>query len=103
MHSSVVFLQDCATRWGSAQKMIDRTREQEKAIRFVLGSDRKTSHLSLTWQDLDVLTAINTALSSLTAFTDVMSGENYITGSAVLPVIDLLTNSVPKENEEDSL
>uniref|UniRef100_A0A1X7TA28 Uncharacterized protein n=1 Tax=Amphimedon queenslandica TaxID=400682 RepID=A0A1X7TA28_AMPQE len=66
---------DCSTRWGSTQKMIERILEQEKAIRVVLGSDRKVSNLVLSWQDLDVLTAINAALSPLAEFTDVMSGS----------------------------
>ena len=82
-------------------KMIERILEQEKAIRVVLGSDRKVSNLVLSWQDLDVLTAINAALSPLAEFTDVMSGETYVTGSAILPIIDLLTNSVLNENTDD--
>ena len=56
--------------------MISRILEQKKAIRVVLLADRKVSHLVLTWQDLDVLTAINAALAPLADFTDVMSGEN---------------------------
>jgi len=39
------------------QKMIERILEQEKAIRVVLGADRKASHVLPTWQDIDVLTA----------------------------------------------
>ena len=97
----VSFAQDCQTRWGSMQKMVDRILEQEKAIHIVLGSDRKTSHLTLTWQDLDVLTAINKALCPLATFTDVTSGEKYVTSSSILPIMDLLSNSVLKENEDD--
>ena len=67
----------------------------------MLLADRKMSHLVLTWQDLDVLTAINEALAPLADFTDVMSGENYVTGSAILPIMDLLYNSVLQEKEED--
>ena len=81
--------------------MISRILEQKKAIRVVLLADRKVSHLVLTWQDLDVLTAINTALAPLADFTDVMSGENYVTGSAILPIMDLLYNSVLQVKEED--
>ena len=81
--------------------MIERILEQEKAIGVVLGSDRKVSNLVLSWQDLDVLTAINAALSPLAEFTDVMSGETYVTGSAISPIIDLLTNSFLNENTDD--
>ena len=70
--------------------MVERVIEQEKAIRLVLSADRKASHLLLTWQDLDVLNAINGALSPLAEFTYVMSGEKYVTISAALPIIDLL-------------
>ena len=81
--------------------MIERLLEQEEAIRVVLSADRKASHLIPTWQDIDVLEAINDALSPLAAFTDVMSGEKYVTGSAVIPVTDLLTTSILKEKEDD--
>ena len=79
--------------------MIERLLEE--AIRVVLSADRKASHLVPTWQDIDVLEAINDALSPLAAFTDVMSGEKYVTGSAVIPVTDLLTTLILKEKEDD--
>lgn len=82
--------------------MVQRVIEQEKAIRLVLSADRKASHLLLTWQDLDALNAINAALSPLAEFTDVMSGEKYVTISAVLPIIDLLKTSVLKQNPDDT-
>ena len=40
---------DCRTRWGSTQKMSERILEQEQAIRVVLSSDRKVSHLVPKW------------------------------------------------------
>lgn len=81
--------------------MIGRLLEQEKAIRVVLGSDRDASHLLPTWQDIDVWNAINEALPPLEEFTNVMSGEKYVTGSAVLPIMDLLDKEILKEKEED--
>ena len=36
---------NCVTRWGSTGKMVERIREQQEAINFVLGNDRKASHL----------------------------------------------------------
>lgn len=83
------------------QSMIGRILEQENAIRLVLSSDRKASHLVLSWQDIDVLQAINDALSPLAEFTDVMSGEDYVTVSAVLPIINLLKVSILKQNDSD--
>ena len=82
--------------------MVERILEQEAAIRVVLSSDRKASHLIPTWQDMEVLKAINDTLSPLADFTDVMSGETYVTSSAILPIINLLTTSVLKENDEET-
>ena len=35
--------------------MMEQIVEQQEAIRVVLASDRKVSHLIPSWQDLDVL------------------------------------------------
>ena len=61
---------DCATRWGSMAKMVSRILQQEEAIRVVLSIDRKVSHLVPTWQDIDVLTSIDHALSRISSLTD---------------------------------
>ena len=49
-------------------QMIKRILEQE-AIRVTLRSDRKTSHLVPIWQDIEVLQAIDKALSPLSSLT----------------------------------
>ena len=82
--------------------MIERVLEQEQAIRVVISADRKASHLLLSWQDLDVLKAINNALSPLSEFTNVMSGEKYVTISAILPVMNLLKTAVLEEKTDDN-
>jgi len=83
---------DCVTRWGSQQLMIARILEQESAIRQVLASDRRCSHLLPTWQDIEVLQSINDVLSPLAEFTDTLSGEERVTASAIKPLLDLLQN-----------
>ena len=35
-------------------KLVGRVLEKKKAVRKVLGDDRKTSHLIPTWQDIHV-------------------------------------------------
>ena len=60
----------------------------EEAVKRVLTSGRKAAHLTLTWQDIDVLKSINCVLSQLPSLTDVLSGENYVTISALLPLMD---------------
>ena len=74
---------DCPTRWGSQYKMISRILEQDAAIRMVLSDDRKSTHLIPTWQDTMVLESVNAALSPVAEFTDFMSGETYVSISAI--------------------
>lgn len=93
---------DCSTRWGSTQKMIARVLEQQNALSKVLSADRKVRHLLLSWQDLEVLESVNKALSPLQDFTDVLSGEHYVSISYVKPALHILNTSVLAEEEEDT-
>ena len=69
---------ECQTRYGSRQAMTERILEQQKAVAQVLSNDRKLRHLTLSWQDVDVLEAVNKSLSPLVEFTDALSGEKYV-------------------------
>ena len=93
---------DCATRWGSQLRMIDRILEQEACIRQVLTVDRKNAHLIPTWQDLDVLESMKAALGQLDDFTDMLSGEKKVTVSAIRPVLHILKTKVLKVCEDDT-
>ena len=93
---------ECTTRWGSKQKMIERILEQEPAIRQVLSLDRKSAHLIPTWQDLEVLESISKALDPLSEFTDILSGEDYVTISSVRPLLHHLTSQVCLQKEGDT-
>ena len=55
---------ECLTRWGSRQTMIERVLEQQRAISQVLSSDRKSGHLTPTWQDTEILKAIHKSKKS---------------------------------------
>lgn len=59
--------------------MIERVLEQEGALAKVLSSDKKTRHLVPTWQDLEVLQAVQKVLKPLQDLTDALSGEEYVT------------------------
>ena len=83
---------DCVTRWA---KMVRRLLEQEKAVHKVVGDDSKTSHLIPTWQDID-------ALGPLGDFTDMLSAENYVTLSALNPVLHILKSEVLVDKDEDT-
>lgn len=80
--------------------MVQRVLEQLPAISHVLSSDRKTRHLVPTWQDVEVLEALNKTLSPLTDFTDALSGEQYVNIS-VKPVLHLFETSVVAVQEDD--
>ncbi|CAB4034362.1 zinc finger BED domain-containing 1-like [Paramuricea clavata] len=83
---------ECSTHWGSTHKMIARVLKNKKAIRRVLGDDRDTAHLVPKWQDIEVLEAVDAALAPLADFTDIMSGSEYVTISALTPILRRLKN-----------
>ena len=45
--------------------MVRRILEQEKAIQYVVGTDYKTCHHIPTWQDIDVLQSVDSAVKDL--------------------------------------
>ncbi|XP_057710245.1 E3 SUMO-protein ligase ZBED1-like isoform X2 [Corythoichthys intestinalis] len=98
-HSLVL---DVATRWGTKQKMVERVLEQLPAIRHVLVEDRKHGHLNPTWQDISVLESINAAMKPVADFTDVLSGEKYVTVSSVRPVLELMTADLLSPGPDDN-
>ena len=79
---------DVVTCWGSCYDMVERVLVQLEAIRIVLCDDRNSSHLIPSWQDCDVLESIAAALKPLKAMTDALSGEQCVTMSAVIPLLN---------------
>lgn len=82
--------------------MVKRILEQKEAIRIVLSGDRSTSHLAITWQDIDLLTSISTFVAPLEDLTDTLSGEAHVTISAVKPVLQHLCDVLLAESPDDS-
>ncbi len=80
--------------------MIDRMLEQRTAINRVLADDRK-ANVSITWQDEDVLQLLNKALKPVSEFTNVLSGENYVTASSLLHVLRLIKEDTLAPSDED--
>jgi len=93
---------DVSTRWGSTAVMVKRILEQKEAIRIVLSGDRSTSHLAITWQDIDLLTSINAFVAPLEDLTDTLSGETHVTISAVKPVLQHLCDVLLAVSSDDS-
>ena len=83
-------------------KMISRIIEQIEPIKAVLSADRKTSHIVPTWQDMDVLNSIHTAISHLAGLTDILSGDEYVTISAVIPIVDLIEKKLLASQSDDT-
>lgn len=52
---------------------------------------------------MSVLESINAALKPVADFTDVLSGENYVTVSSVKPVLDLLKEDVLSPDPKDTI
>lgn len=97
-----VLTTEMPTRWGSRQMMIKRVLEQERAFSQVLKADKKSRHLVLSWQDVDVLEAVNKVLSPLQDFTDALSGEQYVSVSYLKPVLSLFNTSILAEEKSDT-
>ena len=68
---------------------------------MVLSDDRKTTHLIPTWQDTMILESVNAALSPVVEFTDFMSGEKYVSISAMKPLMRHLEDILLQEKEEE--
>ncbi|XP_060774010.1 zinc finger BED domain-containing protein 4-like [Neoarius graeffei] len=95
---------DCATRWGSKQQMVERILEQAQAIKRVLAEDKSRRPLpQLTWQDISVLESVNKALKPVADFTDILSGENYITVSSLVPMLGHLESVLEKCDDDSEL
>jgi len=94
---------ECSTRWGSRHAMIHRVLEQQTAIGRVLSCDRKARHLIPTWQDIEVLEAINKTLTPLADFTDALSGEHYVSVSSVKPVLHLFETLMAVQEDDTDL
>jgi len=93
---------DVSTRWGSTAVMVKRILEQKEAIRVVLSGDCTTSHLAITWQDIDLLTSIESFLSPLEDLTDTLSGESHVTISIVKPLLEHLCTDLLLTTDEDT-
>ena len=83
--------------------MIERIVGQKEPIRVILGNDRKTAHLVLSWRDTNILDSIVAVLHPLREFTDLLAGEKRVTASAVLPLLNHITKNVlvRKDGETD--
>lgn len=82
--------------------MVVRVLEQLPAIKRVFADDksRRGTLPNVTWQDIAVLEAVRDGLKPVAEFTDILSAENYVTVSSLLPMLQL-TKDILKEEETD--
>lgn len=91
---------DCATRRGPKQQMLERILEQVEAIKRVFARDKSSCLFpQLTWQDFSVSEAVNSRMKLVGEFTDVLSGENFVTVSSLLPMLAHM-EGVLKDSEQ---
>lgn len=74
--------------------------EQQTVTGRVLTFDQKASHLTPTWQGIEVLEVINMMFTPLTDFADALSGEQYITISSVKPVLHLFETMMAVQEDD---
>lgn len=84
--------------------MVERMLEQEQAIKRVFAQDKSRRPLpQLTWQDISVLESVNNALKPVADFTDILSGENYVTVSSLLPMLAHLEGVLEESGDDPKL
>lgn len=80
--------------------MVARILEQAQSIKRVFANERRPP-VTLTWQDEAVLESLNAGLKPVAEFTDILSGEDYVTVSSLLPMLHLLERKVLVASEDD--
>ncbi len=81
--------------------MVVKILEHLPAIKRVFADDKSHHTLpNLTWQDITVLEAVKDGLKPFAEFTDILSAENYVTVSSLLPMLHLMMD-ILKEEEAD--
>ncbi len=81
--------------------MVVKILDQLPAIKRVFADDKSRRTLpNLTWQDIAILEAVKDGLKSVAEFTDILSAENYVTVSSLLPMLHLMAD-ILKEEEAD--
>lgn len=84
--------------------MVERILEQAPAIKRVFAQDKSRRPLpQLTWQDISVLESVNKALKPVADFTDILSGENYVTVSSLLPMLAHLEEVLERLDDDSEL
>lgn len=92
-HEMKKLIQNVPTRWNSTFYMLERFIELSERISLILLKFPKAPPM-LTPSELQLAKEIVQVLSPIEAATKEISGEHYITGSKVIPLISCLKNKI---------
>ncbi|GFV05276.1 zinc finger BED domain-containing protein 1 [Trichonephila clavipes] len=92
----------CLTRWWSTLKLVKRFLENQLPIFKTLLEYSNKKHLMLEGNEISSLEDFTTATELLEDITSSLSGEQYTTASAVLPLYMKIKNNL-QNKDEDSL
>ena len=104
MVNSPVSYRTVQPRWGSKQQMVGENAGAGASHQTcLLPQDNSRRPIpQLTWQDISVLESVNKALKPVADFADILSGENYVTVSSLLPMLAHLKGVLLEESDDDS-
>ncbi|GFX21619.1 t-complex protein 1 subunit delta [Trichonephila clavipes] len=93
----------CPTRWWSTLKLLKRFLENQLPICKTLLEYSNKKHLMLEGNEISALEDFTTATELLEDITSSLSGEQYTTASAVLPLYMKIKNNLQNKDEDSSL
>ena len=99
---SHVLLQDVETRWNSTLDMIERVLEQQSAVCATL-IDQKRLVVMPQDSEFKILEGISKVIKPFRCITSQIFGEEYVTVSALKPLILYLVNKLNEYPSDDDL
>ncbi|GFU57978.1 t-complex protein 1 subunit delta [Trichonephila clavipes] len=93
----------CPTRWWSTLKLVKRFLENQLPICKTLLEYSNKKHLMLEGNEISALEYFTTVTELLEDITSSLSGEQYATASAVLPLYMKIKNNLQNKDEDSSL
>lgn len=92
---------DVSTRWGSTADMVHRLLEQQQAVCAVFMENRAIWHLNPSDGVYSILECLDEVCFPLLKFTDMFSGETYVTVSSIIPVLSHITDEILGAKDQD--
>ncbi|XP_076666311.1 E3 SUMO-protein ligase ZBED1-like [Andrena cerasifolii] len=97
--SDLKLVQSVETRWNSTYAMLDRFIELSEKIGIIL-LQFPTAPQMLTSSELQSIKEFAQLLKSFQDATNIVSGESYLTGSKIIPIVNTLRRNLQVTNPE---